>query len=263
MKRTLTASVAIGAVALLVPSLASGTSVKDCPGLDRTLTSAVDVPFEGPADVAWAYRTEPSGAWSTLYQGYLPSGTTTFPGPSSAVEIVLIVERFGDPTRAYCRTTPDAPKVGIPPQPSTPAKPRTGVRRQRGLVVVSIAKSAPSSVMERAGFAYVIRVRNKSAFRSGRIIVRDRLPYAVVLRAHPAPGIGSARLLNGVVRWSIPSLGARRSAVLRLSVAALRPGRVCNSAAVLAPGRPWMTSTVCTGVVPRPSAGPELPPVTG
>jgi hypothetical protein len=124
-----------------------------------------------------------------------------------------------------------------------------------------IDKTGPAVRRRNVAFTFRIRITNPSRFTARDVVLIDPVPDSMTLVTRPR----GARLVNGVLTWSLGTLGPRRSRTVNMRVRirpGVPPGRYRNAATVTATGVPPASDTAIVRVVgaPRP---PRSGGVTG
>lgn len=121
---------------------------------------------------------------------------------------------------------------------------------------IAISKGAPDTARAGGTFPYRITVKNRSSFPATRVEVTDLVPVQLTLVSIP----DGATIRNGVVTWSVGTLGpgASRTLTMEVRVNPRVTGAIVNTATVTAdnlPPRHDSARTVVRGPVPAARSG--------
>ncbi len=144
---------------------------------------------------------------------------------------------------------PPAPPPTTPPGPSVPAS-----------ATLRAGLSAPSRVTQGGRFGYTITITNTSANAAQSVVARLTIPKGVTLVSIPR----GARLVRGVLVWSVGALGAGQKVTLRAGVRLGRTTRAVRVAGVAVGGtNVTTTARASTSVRVRIAGVSRSPAVVG
>lgn len=230
-------------------------------------SGAADVTLTGSAVGTVAVR----GTFErvTLVQAELPNSQIN--GQDFAyVEVrtvtVAVPVTFIDCTPPAPVVTPPTPgttptPVVTPPAPGTTPTPAiTPIATGTQNTTLRITKAAPRTARVKAAVSYGITVTNTGASAASNVIVADPVPAGMTVVQVPA----NARLVKGVIRWSLGDLQPGQKVTVRvllrtnINVARSR----CNVATASAGNAPSVRARICTNFT-RVTGAVRLPIVTG
>ncbi len=205
----------------------------------------------------------------TLVQAELPNSQIN--GQDFAyVEVrtvtVAVAVTFIDCTPLPPVVTPPTPgttptPVVTPPAPgTTPAPVITPIATGTQNTTLRITKAAPQTARVKAAVSYGITVTNTGASAASNVIVADPVPAGMTVVQVPA----NARLVKGVIRWSLGDLQPGQKVTVRvllrtnINVARSR----CNVATASAGNAPSVRARICTRFV-KVTGAVRFPVVTG
>lgn len=226
-------------------------------------SGTTDVALAGTAVGTVAVR----GAFerATLVQAELPSlengqdfayvevRTVTVDAPVMFVDCTTPTPGVTPSTPGTTTNPGTTPTPGITPTPTPIA---TGAQTTR----LRITKAAPRSARVKAAVSYGITVSNVGTSAASNVIVTDPVPAGMTIVRMPA----NARLVKGVIRWSLGVLQPGQKVTVRVALRTnLNVTRSrCNVATASAGNASSVRARVCTNFV-RIAGSVRLPIVTG
>lgn len=156
-------------------------------------------------------------------------------------------------------TTP-TPVVTPPAPGTTPAPVITPIATGTQNTTVRITKAAPQTARVKAAVSYGITVTNTGASAASNVIVADPVPAGMTVVQVPA----NARLVKGVIRWSLGDLQPGQKVTVRVLLRTninLARSR-CNVATASAGNAPSVRARICTRFV-KVTGAVRIPVVTG